>query len=160
MPRTNLIEAIVGRENLKWDAIWHLFEWLMDEREGHELGHKVVEAFCLHVFGQSAPSKFKREYQLSTVKDGKGKWADFALAIPSLTSPTTTSHIAVMDDVDRRSPRGRRKLENLKQYRKLARLEFPSAIVRLVVLTNARDENSKSIRALYVEEALGMEADS
>ena len=37
----------------------------------------------------------RREYQLGVVKDGKGKWPDLALAIPSFQAPT---HIVVMDE--------------------------------------------------------------
>jgi hypothetical protein len=72
MPVTNIVEAVLGRKQVKWDAL----------------------------------------------------------------APT---HIVVMDDIDRRSPGSRRKLENLASYRRLARERFPSAIVRAVVLTNAYD---------------------
>jgi|SRR5208337_2452197 len=140
MPITNIVEAVLGREQVKWDALWRLFAWLLDAQEGHALGSKVVNEFCLHALGTGLEScQLRREYQLSVVKDGKGKWADLALAIPSFEAPT---HIVVMDDIDRRSPGSRRKLENLASYRRLARERFPSAIVRAVVLTNAYDGGS------------------
>jgi hypothetical protein len=140
MPVTNVVEAVLGREEVKWDALWRLFAWLLDEQEGHELGSKVVDEFCRYALGAAFDCrKLKREYQLSVIKDGKGKWADLALAIPSFEAPT---HIVVMDDIDLRSPGSRRKLDNLASYRRLAREQFPFAIVRAVVLTNAYDGSS------------------
>jgi hypothetical protein len=153
VPVTNLLEAVLDREKLKWDAIWHLMEWLLDPKEGHTLGTAITEQLCVHAFGQFADCEMKREYQLSPVKDGKGKWPDFAIAIPSFENP---KYVGVMDDVDLRSPGGRRKLDNLKEYRSLTLQMFPDAIVRVVVLTNAKDE--QSIRPLYGENALRAEA--
>lgn len=142
MPVTNVVEAVLGREQVKWDALWRLFAWLLDAQEGHALGTEVVDEFCRYSLGTDFEScQLWREYPLSEVKDGKGKWADLALAIPSFDAPT---HIVVMDDIDRRSPGSRRKLENLASYRCLARERFPSAIVRAVVLTNAYDCSSMS----------------
>lgn len=156
MPNTNIVEAVLGQEHLKWDALWRLFAWLLDPKEGHGLGGKVLEKFCLYTFGQSFSScPIKLEKQLSPVKDGKGKWADLALAIPSLDAAAT--HAAIMDDVDWHAPGSRRKLDNLRTYRSLARNMFPSAIVRLVVLTNASE--GKSIRTIYNDVALGPEAE-
>lgn len=137
MSVTNVVEAILGREQVKWDALWHLFAWLLDANEGHELGSRIVDDFCRHAFGRTFDScKLRSEYQLSSVKDGKGKWADLALAIPSFDRPT---HVVVMDDIDLRSPGGKRKLDNLKSYLSLARELFPSAVIRAIVLTNAHD---------------------
>jgi hypothetical protein len=152
MPVTNVVEAVLGRQQVKWDALWRLFAWLLDSEEGHGLGSRVVDEFCRHSFG--APfecCKLRREYQFGVVKDGKGKWADLALAIPSFEAPT---HIVVMDDVDLHSPGSRRKLDNLTRYRRLAREQFPSAIVRTVVLTNAYD--GKAMSKMYA--GLGSEA--
>jgi hypothetical protein len=127
MPVTNIVEAVLGRKHLKWDALWLLFAWLLDAQEGHALGNKVVDEFCRHAFGRAFEScKLKREYQLSIVKDGKGKWP----------------------------PGGRRKLDNLASYRCLAREQFPLAIIRAVVLTNAYDGSSMS--KMY--DGLGSEA--
>jgi hypothetical protein len=152
MPVTNIVEAVLGREQVKWDALWRLFTWLLDAQEGHALGSKVVDEFCRHALGTTFElRKLRREYQLSAVKDGKGKWADLALAIPTFEAPT---HIVIMDDIDRRSPGGKRKLENLLSYRRLAREMFPLAIIRAVVLTNARDGSSMS--KMY--DGLGSEA--
>jgi hypothetical protein len=152
MPVTNIVEAVLGREQVKWDALWRLFAWFLDAQEGHALGNKVADEFCRHALGTTFEScKLWREYQLTVVKDGKGKWADLALAIPSFEAPT---HFVVMDDIDLRSPGSRRKIENLASYRRLARERFPAAIVRAVVLTNAYDGTSMS--KMY--ERLGSEA--
>jgi len=145
MPVTNVVEAILGREELKWDALWRLFTWLLDPTEGHELGAQVLAALTVHVFGRAhLDCQIKREFQLSRMRDGKGKWPDLAIGIPSLSAPT---HVIVMDDVDRRSSGGRRKLENLAMYRTLARDMYPHALIRAVVLTNADHEHS--LRQLY-----------
>jgi hypothetical protein len=155
VPTTNIVEAVLGRKHLKWDASWRLFAWLLDPKEGHGLGEKVLESFCLYTFGQAFPlCPIKLEYQLSPVKDGKGKWADHALAVPSFDAPT---HIAIMDDIDRNTPGSRRKLDNLAAYRSLAGERFPGAIIRLVVLTNASEGNS--IPTIYGDAALGPEAE-
>lgn len=152
MPVTNVVEAVLGREHVKWDALWRLFAWLLDAQEGHALGSKVVDEFCRYSLGTAFEScKLRREYQFGVVKDGKGKWADLALAIPSFEAPT---HIVVMDDIDVRSPGNRRKLDNLTSYRHLAREQFPLAIVRAVALTNAYEGNSMS----KIYDGLGSEA--
>ena len=123
MPVTNAVEAILGRKQVKWDAFWRLFAWLLDAQEGHALGSKIMDEFCRYSLGASFEScKLTREYQISKLNDGKGKWADLALAIPSFEVPT---HIVVMDDVDLRSPGNTRKLTNLTMYRRLAREQFP-----------------------------------
>ena len=111
----------------------------------------------LYAFGQSFSScPLKLSLNISELKDGKGKWADIALAIPSLDEKAT--HIAIMDDVDRCSPGARRKLDNLRAYRSLARQMFPSAIIRLAVLTNANE--GKSMPTLNRETVLRPEADN
>jgi len=151
MPVTNVVEAVFGRKQVKWDALWRLFAWLLDAQEGHALGSKVVDEFCRYSLGTTFESfKLRREYQLGVVKDGKGKWPDLALAIPSFQAPT---HIVVMDDIDLRSPGSRHKLGNLTSYRRLAREQFPLAIVRAIVLTNAYDGSSM----LKVYDGLGSE---
>jgi hypothetical protein len=148
MPVTNVVEAVLGREQVKWDALWRLFAWLLDDQEGHGLGKEVVDEFCRYSLGRAFEScKLRREYQFGILRDGKGKWVDLALAIPSFEAPT---HFVVMDDVNVRPPGDRRKLENLTTYRRLAREQFPLAIVRAVVLTNAYDGSfmSKTYDAL------------
>ncbi|PYV69987.1 MAG: hypothetical protein DMG96_32485, partial [Acidobacteria bacterium] len=151
MPVTNVVEAVLGRKQVKWDALWRLFAWLLDAQEGHALGSKVVDEFCRYSLGTTFESfKLRREYQLGVVKDGKGKWPDVALAIPSFQAPT---HIVIMDDIDLRSPGSRHKLGNLTSYRRLAREQFPLAIVRAIVLTNAYDGSSM----LKVYDGLGSE---
>lgn len=137
MPITNVVEAVLGRKQLKWDAFWHLFKWLLDSQEGHGLGKKIVDEFSQFSLGCTfGACGLKSEHQFSDIKDGKGKWADLVVAIPSLKNPT---HVVIMDDIDLRSPGGKRKLDNLTSYRQLARKQFPSALIRAVVLTNACD---------------------
>lgn len=98
----------------------------------------------MRVFGEChRENKIHPEYKLIQ-EDGKGKWVDLAVAIPSFSSP---SHIILMDDVDKRSPNSMRKIDNLLAYQTLAHATFPSAKVRLVVLTNA--PNGKSMKKLY-----------
>jgi hypothetical protein len=70
------------------------------------------------------------------------------MAAPDFESAT---HLILMDDVDRRSPGGKRKLENLLSYGS----HFPSARVRAIVLTNARD--GSTMRKLHA--SLGAEAE-
>lgn len=142
----------MGRKQVKWDAFWHLFAWLLDDHEGHALGGKIVDEFCRFALGATFECrKLTLEYQVTVPKDGKGRWADLALAIPSFDAPT---HIIVMDDVDLRSPGSTRKLTNLTAYLRLARERFPSSIVRAVVLTNAHDSSSMS----RMTKTLGAEA--
>jgi hypothetical protein len=66
------------------------------------------------------------------------------VAIPSFDKPT---HLVVMDDVDLRFPGAQRKLANLVEYRRIARALHPTAVVRGLVLTNARD--GQSLGKLY-----------
>lgn len=153
MAVTNLFEAILGREQIKWDAWWHLFEWLLEPSQGHGLDNHVLTKLNSYIFGRTLPKfEIKREFQVSKVRDGRGKWVDLAVAMPSLDEPT---HIMVMDDVDRRSPGGKRKLENLIAYKALTRERYPFATIRVVVVTNAND-----ITALEkTREHLGPEVD-
>ena len=90
MPITNIVEAVLGRDQLKWDALWRLFAWLLDDaQEGHALGTQIVEPLFLHAFGQPFRDyELKPEFQLSDVRDGKGKWPDLAVAIPTFQAPT------------------------------------------------------------------------
>lgn len=151
-PVTNTVEAVLGCHQLKWDAFWHLFEWLIRPDEGHRLDGSVLEHLCVYAFGQSFPlCQIKREWQISEVRDGKGKWVDLVVAIPSLEAPT---HIIVMDDVDLRTPGSSRKIENLISYRALTRNKYSAASVRAVALTNAND--GSNMQKLYA--GLGPEA--
>jgi hypothetical protein len=82
---TNVFEAVLGRKAIKWDAFWHLFEWLLDHKEGHGLEDGIRVRLIAFAFGQPyADCKMKREHPVSGQTDGKGKWADFALGIPTL----------------------------------------------------------------------------
>ena len=47
MPVTNVVEAVLGRKQVKWDAWWRLFAWLLDAQEGHALGSKVVDEIVI-----------------------------------------------------------------------------------------------------------------
>ncbi len=138
----NAVEATLGREQLKWDALWHLFGWLLDRRQPHGLGRGVVNSLCRHAFERTFDEvAIKTEFQLSKIQDGKGKWPDLALGSPSLEEP---EWLILMDDVDLRSPRSSRKLNNLESYRSTAQQCFPTAKLCIVVLTNAQDSSFES----------------
>ena len=62
MAVTNLIEAVLGRDNLKWNALMHLLHWLLDKDEGHQLGDKIAQDFCLYVFGKYSSCEIGREH--------------------------------------------------------------------------------------------------
>jgi hypothetical protein len=151
---TNVVEAILDRDQVKWDATWRLVHWLLDKEQGHQLGSAVRDAFCDYIFGERGECDITRECPLQEPWDGKGKFADLVVRMPPEGSPT--KYVAVMDDVDRRSPLSRRKLDNLEVYRIKARKKFPGAIIRVVVLTNARNETR--IKALYTDKGLKEEA--
>jgi hypothetical protein len=137
---SNIVDAILGREQIKWDALWRLFSYLLDREQPHGLGSLIIDSLHRYAFGNSYPiCQIKREMQLSKIQDGKGKWVDLAVGVPSFKSAT---QVIVMDDVDLRSPGSKRKLANLAEYRERAKSVFPHAAIRLVVLTNA-DDGSK-----------------
>jgi hypothetical protein len=132
----NIFDAILGTESIKWDAFWHLFEWLLDEEKGHGLGNTLSLQLQTFAFGKSNPKYIaKREYPVSEQTDGKGKWTDYALGIPMLTNPT---HLIVMDDLPRTSLGGQRKLDNLNLYIQESLKLRPNAIVRAVVISDKR----------------------
>ena len=90
MPTTNVFEAILGKKAVKWDAFWHLFEWLADPNEGHALGDSIRCQLLTFAFGESnTHCRTLREYPVSGQTDGKGKFVDFALAIPTFENPTS-----------------------------------------------------------------------
>jgi hypothetical protein len=149
---SNVIEAILGCEKLKWDAVFKLFGWLCDPREGHGLGSSFLRGLTFHVFGQEADqAESKLEFMFHDESSEGGKWPDLAIAIPGFESPT---HLLLLDDVDRRAPGNQRKLTNLESYLKLGTARFPDAITRVVVLTNA--PSSSGLQPLY--DRLGAEA--
>jgi hypothetical protein len=76
----------------------------------------------------------KREYPVSGQTDGKGKWADFALGIPTLDNPT---HLIVMDDIGAAGSGGKRKLQNLMEYITRSQQTHPKAIIRAVAVSDA-----------------------
>jgi hypothetical protein len=134
---SNIVDAIIGREQIKWDALWRLFSYLLDSEQPHGLGCLIMDSLHRYAFGNSYPvCQIKREMQLSKIRDGKGKWVDLAVGIPSFKKATQA---IVMDDVDLRSPGSKRKLANLTEYQERAKSVFPNAMIRLVVLTNASD---------------------
>jgi hypothetical protein len=120
---------------VKWDAFWHLFEWLLNPNEGHGLGDSIRVQLIAFTFGQSyAECMVKREYPVSGQTDGKGKWADFALGIPTLENPT---HLIVMDDIGAAGSGGKRKLQNLMEYITRSQQTHPKAIIRAVAVSDA-----------------------
>lgn len=136
IPKTdNIFHAILGSKAVKWDAFWHLFEWLMDHDQGHGLGDSVRRQLVAFAFGErEAECGFRREYAVSDQKDGKGKWADFAIGIPDLVHPQC---LIVMDDIGETASGGMRKLDNLNAYIQCSLALHPEAIVRAVAVTNA-----------------------
>lgn len=132
---TNIFDAVLGNKAVKWDAFWHLFEWLVDPDEGHGLGASVRDQLVMFAFGEQ-PMKcgIKREYPVSGQTDGKGKWADFALGIPTLNDP---KYLIVMDDIAFAGSGGIRKLNNLNEYVDLSLMYRPSALVRAIAVTDA-----------------------
>lgn len=133
-PVTNVFEAVLGKHAVKWDAFWRLFEWLVSI-EGHGLGDSIRVQLLAFAFGQSYEQcLIKREYPVSGQTDGKGKWADFALAVPTFANPT---HLIVMDDIGAAGSGGKRKLENLIEYISLSQGRCPSANIRAIAVTDA-----------------------
>jgi hypothetical protein len=91
----------------------------------------------------------KREHPVSGQTDGKGKWADFALGIPTLKNPT---HLIVMDDIGASASGGMRKLQNLADYTSLSRQAHPDTTIRAIAVSDApmlqpvRSSPQRSIR--------------
>jgi hypothetical protein len=153
MRTSNVFEAVLGRKAIKWDAFWHLFESPLAPDEGHGLGDSVRLQLLAFTFGQAyTECMVKREYPVSGQTDGKGKWADFALGIPTLDNPT---HLIVMDDIGAASSGGHRKLQNLTEYISLSKQVHPADTIRAVVVSDARP-GTKLAGAVYA--ALGEEA--
>jgi uncharacterized iron-regulated membrane protein len=94
----------------------------------------------------------KREHPVSGQTDGKGKWADFALGIPTLINPT---HLIVMDDIGAASSGGMRKLQNLADYISLSPQAHPNATIRAIAVSDA-PAGTKLAAAVY--KTLGGEA--
>jgi hypothetical protein len=94
----------------------------------------------------------KREHPVSGQTDGKGKWADFALGIPTLDNPT---HLIVMDDIGASASGGMRKLKNLADYISLSQQAHPNATVRAIAVSDA-PAGTKLAAAVY--KTLGEEA--
>ncbi|MGA2877111.1 MAG: hypothetical protein ABSE82_16465 [Nitrososphaerales archaeon] len=152
MPTTNVFEAILGRKAVKWDAFWHLFEWLVDPNEGHGLGDSFRRQLLLFAFGEPFDGcVMRREYPVSGQTDGKGKWADFALGIPTFHDPT---RLILMDDIGEAGSGGQRKLKNLLEYSSLSRMAHPTSRIRVVAVINA-PAGKKLVPAVYT--ALGEE---
>lgn len=138
---------------MKWDAFWHLFTWLLDGKEGHGLGPAVIDELCQYAFGETFAVKIiHSECPLSGTTDGKGKFADLLVAYTSGSGDAT--HVIIMDDIDSRSSGSNRKIANLIEYQRLARLSYPYAIVRAVVMTNAQNGDAMH----KAKTALGQEA--
>jgi hypothetical protein len=57
------------------------------------------------------------------------------------------SQVVVMDDVDVRAPNSSRKLTNLRVYDKRAKENYPGAIVKVVVITNAVPDSKLDVNA-------------
>lgn len=146
MATTNVFEAVLGRKAIKWDAFWHLFEWLLSADQGHGLSNSISLQLLAFTFGQSyTECAIRREYPVSGQTDGKGKWADLALGIPTLDDP---KYLIVMDDIAFAGSGGRRKLDNLNEYVELSLAYHPSAIIRAIAVTDAPPDTKLAV-AVY-----------
>lgn len=153
MPTTNVFEAVLGSRAVKWDAFWRFFEWLLSKEEGHGLGDSVRVSLLSFTFGQPfTDCKVKREHPVRGQTDGKGKWADLALGVPSLEHPT---HLILMDDIGAANSGSQRKLRNLDDYRLLSQQTHPNARVRAVAVTDASEGVNL---AIAVDAILGAQA--
>ncbi|MHC2332838.1 hypothetical protein ACVIW0_002127 [Bradyrhizobium sp. USDA 4454] len=135
----NLFEVTMGRRSLRWDAIWRVVSWLLTPDEGHGCGSSILRPFSEFAFGEAAAECWLRcEYRLQHLhpQNGKEKWPDLVALIPSRES---TKFVAIMDDVALPRQRAVEKFENLKTYYALGKREFPSAEVRVIVVTNTND---------------------
>ena len=139
---------------MKWDAFWHLFEWLLDSKQFHGLAEAIRSQLLTFAFGEfGAACVAKREYEVSGLKNGKGKFADYALAVPSFDNP---ERLLLMDDIGAVNSGSRRKLDNLLEYVRCSRTAHPNARIRLVVVTDARDrkELAATVYTLLKDEAV------
>ena len=149
---TNIFTATLGKKAIKWDAFWHLFEWLLND-EGHGLGVSIRSELISFAFGQALePCSMRREHPVCGQTDGKGKWTDLALGIPSLNTPT---HLIVMDDIGAAASEGQRKLMNLRDYMSQSQGQHPNASVRAIVISDVAV--NRRLKAV-VYEHLGHEA--
>jgi hypothetical protein len=128
---TNVFHALLDRKTVKWDAFWHLFEWLLNPDEGHGLNDSIRVQLIAFTFGQSyAKCKAMREYPVSGQTDGKGRFVDLAFGIPDLVNP---ERLIVMEDI---SSGQMRKLESLVTYISLAHERHLKATIRAVVVSD------------------------
>jgi hypothetical protein len=155
---TNVFGAILGYRKIKWDATWNFLAWLFDPHQGHALQHAVVSPLLLRVFGQTLEScELQTEVNIGEGEDGRSKWPDLVIFVPSKESP---NYVVVMDDVDVRSPGQLRKLQNLGAYGTLARKRYGEAIVRTVVVTNAvRPPSVEKVKSA-IQRILGMASEA
>ncbi len=134
---TNVFQALWGRDDITWHALWRFLDWLCDPDEGHGLCESFLGALTTFAFGRPlSPAKIKREFKFDDAAVAGGKWPDLVIGAPDLAAP---SHFLLMDDVDRRRSGDSRKLSNLATYLRHARVRFPAAVIRLLVLSNASD---------------------
>lgn len=128
---TNIFHAILGKKVIKWDAFWHLFEWLLDDGQGHGLGDSIRLQLITFTFGQSyTDCKVRREYPVSGQTDGKGRFVDLAFGIPDLINP---ERLILMEDI---SSGQMRKLENIARYISLSQKRYPMTTIRAVVVSD------------------------
>lgn len=156
MSTSNVFDAILGCQKIKWDATWNLLAWLLNPDEGHELGNAVTCLLSQHIFGAEAKTcDIRNEHNLGIAEDGRSRWADLTLCFPSKHEAAS---VAVLDDIDVRSPGSLRKLTNLRTYGILARRAYPTADVRVIAVTNAvREASLHRVRGI-ASRRLGAEA--
>ncbi|WP_456827857.1 hypothetical protein [Bradyrhizobium sp. USDA 4518] len=115
------------------------YDKLLTPDAGHACGASILRHFSQFAFGNEATKCWSRcEYKLRYPHPQTGieQWPDLLVAIPSRENAEL---VAIMDDFALPSRRAGDKIANLKTYYDLARKEFRSAEVRVIVVTNTRD---------------------
>lgn len=143
---------------MKWDAFWRLFEWLTNPKEAHGLGDSIRCQLLTFAFGESNTlCGAMREYPVSGQKDGKGRFIDFALAIPSFGNPT---HLILMDDIGAVGSGKQQKLKSLLEYSARSRTAHPNAKIRMIAVSDAKDskELALAVHVLLKEQAVDFTA--
>jgi len=131
---TNIFEVVIGRDQLRWDAVWRVIEWLAEPAEGHALERQFqakLSEFCLGTAAE--PIAIEVEYYLGKDADDRSRHPDLVVAHPDLRKPKS---IALIDDLGVCSPNSMRKIRNLLVYAEMSASKFPNADRRIVVITD------------------------
>jgi hypothetical protein len=133
----NIFEIVVGRGTLKWDAVWRTLAWFATPTEGHGLGASFRDRLATYCFGtQPEAVTVSVEFYLGRDSQSKSRHPDLVIGAPDLHQPNL---LALFDDIGVRSPGGRRKIENLMAYSKLAAERYPACKRYNVAVTDSLD---------------------